>query len=65
MSKKKSSRHLTDAFIRGLPTPEKGNRLFYDDDVKGFGARVTAGGARSFVLNYLTLRRPRTSIHNW
>ena len=46
--------HLTDPAIRGLPTPSKGNRVHYDDDVKGFGCRVTAAGARAFVLNYLT-----------
>ena len=46
--------HLTDPVIRGLPTPDEGNRITYDDAVKGFGCRVTAAGARSFVLNYLT-----------
>ena len=46
--------HLTDASIKRLPTPKKGNRITYDDDVKGFGCRVTAAGARSFVLNYVT-----------
>jgi integrase len=46
--------HLTDAAVRRLPLPAKGNRVTYDDDVPGFGCRVTAGGARSFVLNYVT-----------
>ena len=46
--------HLTDPVIRTLPRPDKGNRIAYDDIVKGFGCRVTAAGARSFVLNYLT-----------
>jgi integrase len=45
---------LTDAVIRHLPLPAKGNRIAYDDDVKGFGARVTAGGVKSFILNYAT-----------
>lgn len=45
---------LTDAIIKRLPAPEKGNRLTYDADVKGFGVRVTANGARAFVLNYRT-----------
>jgi integrase len=35
-----------------LPTPERGNRITYDDVIKGFGIRVTAAGARSFILNY-------------
>jgi integrase len=46
--------HLTDAAIKRLPRPAKGNRITYDDDVPGFGVRVTAGGARSFILNYVT-----------
>jgi integrase len=44
--------HLTDAIIRKLPTPEKGNRITYDDIVGGLGIRITAAGARSFILNY-------------
>jgi integrase len=43
---------LTDRIVRGLPTPETGNKITYDDLVKGFGCRVSAGGARSFILNY-------------
>jgi hypothetical protein len=36
---------LTDASVKALPTPTKGNHITYD--VGGFGVRVTAGGARS------------------
>jgi integrase len=43
---------LTDRMVKGLPAPAKGNRVYYDDTVKGLGARVTAAGARAFVLNY-------------
>lgn len=43
---------LTDSIVKNLPAPEKGNKILYDSEVKGFGVRVTAGGARSFVLNY-------------
>ena len=32
--------------------PARGNKVTYDDAVKGFGIRVTAAGARAFVLNY-------------
>lgn len=46
--------HLTDAGIKRLPLPAKGNRVTFDDNVAGFGIRVTAAGARSFVLNYRT-----------
>ena len=43
---------LTDNAIKRLPAPESGNRITYDADVKGFGIRVTAAGARAFILNY-------------
>jgi integrase len=45
---------LTDALVRRLPTPAKGNQITYDSEVAGLGARVTAGGAKSFILNYRT-----------
>jgi integrase len=48
------SEHLTDAAIKRLPTPETGNRIYYDTIISGFGCRVTAGGHRSFILNYRT-----------
>jgi integrase len=43
---------LTDKLVRDLPAPATGNKITYDDTVPGFGARVTAAGMRSFVLNY-------------
>jgi integrase len=43
---------LTDKIVRTLAVPDKGNRITYDTEVLGFGARVTAGGARAFILNY-------------
>ena len=48
------TQHLTDAVVKRLKPPVRGNRVTYDDPVKGFGARVTAAGARAFVLNYVT-----------
>jgi integrase len=45
---------LTDTIVKSLPIPAAGNRVHYDKEVKGFGCRVTAAGARSFVLNYRT-----------
>ena len=48
------TQHLTDAVVKQLKPPVRGNRVTYDDPVKGFGARVTAAGARAFVLNYVT-----------
>jgi integrase len=50
---------LTDTLVWTLPAPERGNKVYYDatnqkgrDWTPGFGLRVTAAGARSFVLNY-------------
>jgi integrase len=43
---------LTDALIKRLPAPDRGNRITYDDVVKGFGIRVTEAGGRAFILNY-------------
>ena len=43
---------LTDKTIKLLPAPARGNRVFYDLEVKGFGCRVTAAGGRAFVVNY-------------
>jgi integrase len=43
---------LTDAIVRKLPVPGKGNKRIPDSEVKGFNAQVTAAGARGFVLRY-------------
>src|SRR5262245_23559010 len=55
------SQRLDDAKVRTLPAPATGNKVYYDrpnkrgnDWTPGFGVRVTAAGARSFVLNYRT-----------
>lgn len=46
-------KRLSDvASIKQLPTPANGNKVYYDDDVPGFGCRVTAAGAKAFVFNY-------------
>jgi integrase len=45
---------LTDAIVRRLPAPKQGKAITVDADVPGFGIRVTANGARSYVLRYTT-----------
>jgi integrase len=45
---------LTDIIVKRLPVPAAGYEIAWDAQVAGFGARVTAGGARSFILNYRT-----------
>jgi integrase len=63
------SQHLTDKIVEALPRPASGNRVTYDGGekaVRGFGARVTAGGARSFVFNYRADgRERRITIGPW
>ena len=46
--------HLTDAKVKDLEPPATGNKVYYDDKVPGFGCRVTAAGARRYILNYTT-----------
>jgi hypothetical protein len=43
---------LLDKLVKDLPSPAKGNRVIYDNEIPGFGIRVTKAGAKSFVLNY-------------
>jgi integrase len=51
---------LNEEVVKALPVPEKGNRVSYFAGARlqgvtapaGFGVRVTAAGARSYVLNY-------------
>jgi integrase len=50
---------LTDKLVKTLPSPDTGNRITYDTEIKGFGLRITASGARSFILNYRTSGRER------
>jgi integrase len=45
---------LDDDIVKNLAAPARGNAVTYDSEVKGFGCRVTAAGARSFILNYRT-----------
>ena len=46
--------HLSDAIVKRLTPPAKGNKVTWDDEVPGFGARITAAGAKAFVYNYRT-----------
>src|SRR5215470_7394149 len=51
---------LNEEIVKSLPVPEAGNKVHYFPDAvlqgtkapRGFGVRVTAGGVRSFVMNY-------------
>jgi integrase len=50
---------ITDKLVRDLPAPAKSNELHYDPELPGFAVRVTAAGARSFVLVYHFERKER------
>jgi integrase len=43
---------LTDISVRQLPVPLKGQRLYYDEVLPGFGCRVSQGGTRSFFVQH-------------
>ncbi len=43
---------ITDKLVKSLEPPAAGNQVVWDNAIKGFGIRVTAAGAKSFVLNY-------------
>src|ERR1700716_1639671 len=58
-----ASGKFDDRFVRELTPPASGNRVHYDrggkEPVRGFGVRVTASGAKAFVLNYTIAGRER------
>jgi integrase len=43
---------LTEQVIKSLVPPGTGNRITYDTEVSGFGARITAASVISFIVNY-------------
>jgi integrase len=52
---------LTDLTVQKLPAPERGQKLYTDDTLPGFGIRVSQGGSRSFVV-ILGAERRRITI---
>jgi len=68
------SEKLSEETIKRLPIPGTGNRVIYFAGAtiqgakapRGFGVRVTAAGARAFILNYrLRGREHRFTIGAW
>jgi integrase len=47
-------RRLTDAGVKRIQAPDMGYKISHDSEARGFAVRVTARGARSFILNYYT-----------
>lgn len=50
---------ITEKIVRSLSAPAAGNRIVYDDEIPGFGVRITANGIISFVLDYRINGRKR------
>src|SRR5258708_34894333 len=51
---------LTKPSIERLALPPgKGEAIFFDDDVPGFGLRLRAGGSRTFIVQYALGGRQR------
>lgn len=46
--------------IKSLPAPDKGEKIYPDATLAGFGVRVCVGGTKSFVLTHGKLRRRET-----
>src|SRR3954467_7942496 len=68
------SPRLSEEIIKRLPCPAAGNSITYFPGAtiqgskapRGFGVRVTAGGARAFILNYrMRGREHRYTIGAW
>ena len=61
------AQELDKSVVEGLLPPASGNRILYDEEVKGFGVRVTSGGAKAFILNYRNAggRERRITIGSW
>lgn len=58
---------LTEATVKALEpaAPGRKYRLVWDDEVKGFGVRVTEAGTKSYVINYrIDGRERRYTIGN-
>ena len=59
---RRSTYRITDRFIKTLPAPPKGYKIYYDGDLAGFGCRIHTGGGQAFVLNYLVNGRERRIV---
>lgn len=51
---------LTDLQIKKLKAPDRGQKTYFDDRLKGFGVRVSQGGSKSFVVLYGPKRKRKT-----
>jgi integrase len=52
---------LTEITLRNLKPPERGQKTYTDDNLTGFGVRVSQGGTKTFTLVY-GVNRQRVTI---
>jgi integrase len=52
-------RRIVQNTIKKMEAPESGNRIEWDSEIHGFGVRITAAGAVSFILDYRIHGRQR------
>jgi hypothetical protein len=50
---------LSDVVIRKALPPKEGQLFLWDNEIKGFGLRITKAGAKSFILDYRVEGRQR------
>jgi len=50
---------ITEKMAKKLQLPARGNRIIYDNQIRGFGVRITAAGAVAFLVNYRVHGRER------
>ncbi|HEY1710730.1 MAG TPA: tyrosine-type recombinase/integrase, partial [Rhizomicrobium sp.] len=41
---------LTDQSVRNFPAPASGTTMYWDDAIRGFGLRISAGGTKTFMV---------------
>ena len=59
-------RTIKQRMVERLEAPDEGSRIVYDNELSGFGVRITAGRVISFVLNYRVHGRERRyTIGRW
>jgi integrase len=46
----KLTKKLTKSRVESLPNPVAGQSLHWDDELRGFGVRITPSGARSYIV---------------
>ena len=51
--------HVSQRSVKALQPPVDKERIWYDDEQRGFGVRVTKAGVKSFILNYSIVGRER------